>query len=76
MGSWKLEICKMALYVMFPVAMFHYFNQPKYFEEWVIKTKRELYPPDNEQLELRAALQKLKEQQELAYIQSMEETKN
>lgn len=66
----------MALYVMFPVAMFHYFNQPKYFEEWVIKTKRELYPPESEQLELRAALQKLKEEQELAYIQSMNGKKN
>lgn len=75
MGSWKMEIFRMTLYVMFPVAMFHYFNQPKYFEEWVVKTKRELYPPETEQLELRKGLQKLKEQQELAYIQSMEEKK-
>lgn len=75
MGSWRMEVGRMALYVMFPVVMFHYFNQPKYFEEWVIKTKRELYPPETEQLELRKALQKFKEEQELAYIQSMEEKK-
>lgn len=68
-----MEVGRMALYVMFPVVMFHYFNQPKYFEEWVIKTKRELYPPETEQLELRKSLQKFKEEQELAYIQSMEE---
>ncbi|KAF7265437.1 hypothetical protein GWI33_021096 [Rhynchophorus ferrugineus] len=29
------------------IAMFHYFNQPELFEEWVIKTKRELFPPDD-----------------------------
>ncbi|KAI5646526.1 hypothetical protein NE865_01459 [Phthorimaea operculella] len=47
MGNWKLEVGKMAIYMSFPVTMFHYFNQPDYFEEWVIKTKRECYPPEN-----------------------------
>lgn len=37
----------MALYMTFPVAMFHIFNQPKYFEEWVVKTRRDLYPPES-----------------------------
>lgn len=63
----------MALYIMFPVAMFHYFNQPKYFEEWVIKTKREIYPPEEEQREFREALKKLKQEKELAYAKSLEE---
>lgn len=41
-----LETGRMALYMMLPVGLFYYFNQPKYFEEWVIKRKRELYPPE------------------------------
>lgn len=45
MGGWVLEIGKMALYMSFPVAMFHYFNQPEYFEKWVTQKKQELYPP-------------------------------
>lgn len=49
MGNWKLEVGRMAMYMSFPVVLFYYFNQPKYFEEWVTKTKRELYPPDNPQ---------------------------
>lgn len=72
MGSWKLEVGRMAVYIMFPVVMFHYFNQPKYFEEWVIKTKRELYPPDSDQVELKEALRKIKEQQEIAYMKTLE----
>lgn len=47
MGGWMLEVGKMAMYMTFPVALFHFFNQPEYFEEWVTKTKRELYPPEN-----------------------------
>lgn len=37
MGGWQLEVAKMALYMAFPVGMFHYFNQPEYFEKWVRK---------------------------------------
>ncbi|XP_066156224.1 protein PET100 homolog, mitochondrial [Euwallacea fornicatus] len=50
MGNWQLEVGKMAMYLAFPVTMFYYFNQPSLFEEWVIKTKRELYPPENPEL--------------------------
>ena len=45
MGGWKLEVGKMALYLTFPVAVFYFFNQPKYFEDWIVKMRRELYPP-------------------------------
>lgn len=48
MAGWRLEVARMAMYVMFPVALFHIFNQPAYFEEWVTKTKRELYPPEKD----------------------------
>lgn len=47
MGGWQLEVGKMALYMAFPVGMFHYFNQPEYFEKWVTETKRQLYPPES-----------------------------
>lgn len=45
MGGWKLEIGKMAMYMSFPVAVFYFFNQPQYFEDWIVKMRRELYPP-------------------------------
>ncbi|XP_026755716.1 protein PET100 homolog, mitochondrial [Galleria mellonella] len=47
MGNWKLEVGRMAMYMSFPVILFHYFNQPAYFEEWVTKTKRNIFPPEN-----------------------------
>lgn len=37
----------MALYVSFPVALFHYFNQPENFEEWVSQLKHEINPPQD-----------------------------
>ncbi|XP_055534651.1 protein PET100 homolog, mitochondrial [Wyeomyia smithii] len=48
MGGWVLEVGKMAMYMTFPVAMFHWFNQPAYFESWVTETKRQIFPPENE----------------------------
>nr|XP_025038826.1 protein PET100 homolog, mitochondrial isoform X1 [Pelodiscus sinensis] len=39
---------KMVLYLSFPVAMFWISNQAEYFEEYVIKRKREIYPPEDE----------------------------
>lgn len=74
MGGWKLEIGKMALYMTFPVALFHYFNQPQYFEEWVTKTKRELYPPEDtpSKLQFKAALKEIREKQEAQMLKAME----
>lgn len=39
----------MALYVSFPVALFHYFNQTENFEEWVAKMQKEMEPPGNDE---------------------------
>lgn len=39
----------MAMYTTFPVILFFVFNQPKYFEEWVTNTKRQIFPPENKQ---------------------------
>lgn len=47
MGGWKLEVAKMALYLSFPVVAFHVFNTPKYFEQYVIEKKREMYPHES-----------------------------
>ncbi|KFM61421.1 hypothetical protein X975_10493, partial [Stegodyphus mimosarum] len=49
MGGWKLEVFKIALYISFPVGLFYVFNQPQYFEDWVVKTRREIFPPVNEE---------------------------
>lgn len=48
MGGWFLEVAKMALYLTFPVATFHYFNRPEYFEKFVIEKKREMYPHEDD----------------------------
>ncbi|KAM4036555.1 protein PET100 homolog, mitochondrial [Anomaloglossus baeobatrachus] len=49
----------MALYLTFPVTMFWISNQPEYFEEYIVKRKREIYPP--EQDEQKRQLQEMKE---------------
>lgn len=38
----------MALYLTMPVAAFHVFNSPEYFEKYVIEKKREMYPREDE----------------------------
>ncbi|XP_063787695.1 protein PET100 homolog, mitochondrial [Pseudophryne corroboree] len=55
----KLEVFRMAIYLSFPVTMFWISNQPKYFEEYIVKRKREIYPP--EQTEQKRQLAELKE---------------
>lgn len=78
MGTWKLEVFKMAMYMTFPVACFHYFNQPEYFEEWVTKTRRDIYPPDDHQdtIELRQAIKNIQKEQELQMLKSLQEKEN
>ncbi|CAH2275266.1 PET100 homolog, mitochondrial [Pelobates cultripes] len=44
----KLEVFRMALYLSFPVSMFWISNQAEYFEEYVVKRKRQLFPPERE----------------------------
>ncbi|XP_069783317.1 protein PET100 homolog, mitochondrial isoform X3 [Narcine bancroftii] len=43
---WTGRLCKMFLYLSFPVTVFWVSNQADYFEEYVIKRKREIYPPE------------------------------
>lgn len=39
MGTWHLEIARMILYIGFPVGLFHWFNQPHNFTEYVEDAK-------------------------------------
>lgn len=49
MGNWQLEVVKMTLYMAFPVGAFYFFNQPQYFEEWVVAKRNELRTPQSSQ---------------------------
>ncbi|XP_037952146.1 protein PET100 homolog, mitochondrial-like [Teleopsis dalmanni] len=75
MGGWVLEVCKMAMYMTFPVALFHIFNQPDYFEEWVTKKKRELYPPENlsHRAEIEEAIRAVREKRNLQMMKAFDE---
>lgn len=72
MGSWQLEIARMALYIGFPVAMFHIFNQPYLFEKWVIDFKREKYPHDSDPdiQKMRVALEELKQKRSEYFLET------
>lgn len=73
MGGWQLEVVKMAVYMMFPVTLFHYFNQPQYYEEYVAKVKKELYPPQSAEMDklLREKFDKIREQRELDELKTL-----
>ncbi|XP_014085690.2 protein PET100 homolog, mitochondrial [Bactrocera oleae] len=75
MGSWRLEVFKMTLYMSFPVAMFHIFNQPAYFEEWVTKTRRELYPPESlgHREEIQKAIKDVREKRDKEMMKALED---
>lgn len=65
MGGWKLETFKMGMYIMFPVGLFHYFNQPRFYKDWVEKSLEELYKPETpEILQFREELKRIKDKQE------------
>lgn len=35
MGSWKLEVFRMSVYMLFPVGLFYYFNHPEFYQDHV-----------------------------------------
>lgn len=75
MGGWKLEIGKMAMYVSFPVILFYFFNQPKYFEDWVVRMRRELYPPLDKmhKQEIEECIRRIHERKEKELFKDLEE---
>ncbi|XP_067173233.1 protein PET100 homolog, mitochondrial [Apteryx mantelli] len=66
----KLEVFRMLLYLSFPVTMFWVSNQAAYFEEHVVRRKREIFPPDDaerrrEMREFKERLRKMHEEKVL-----------
>ncbi|KAM6914049.1 protein PET100 homolog, mitochondrial [Anarrhichthys ocellatus] len=64
----KIEMFRMMLYLSFPVTMFWISNQAEYFEEYIVKRKREIFPPDEglrrkEMQEFKERMRLRKEQQ-------------
>lgn len=74
MGGWQLEVARMAMYMTFPVALFYYFNQPEYFEDWVTNIRRELYPPENKMHkdEIQNAVKEMQQKQDLEMLRAFE----
>ncbi|XP_008327841.1 protein PET100 homolog, mitochondrial [Cynoglossus semilaevis] len=56
----KIEIFRMVLYLTFPVTVFWISNQAEYFEEYVVKRKKEIFPLND--AELRKELEDFKEE--------------
>lgn len=46
MGS-KIELFRIGVYVFLPVAVFYFFNNPEFFDDYVTKKQRDFYPPED-----------------------------
>ncbi|XP_041358283.1 protein PET100 homolog, mitochondrial-like [Gigantopelta aegis] len=66
MGGWKLEVFKMGVYMAFPVSLFYYFNQPEFFEEWMMSKRSQFFPPKDPTVDeqLKAVIEELERRQE------------
>lgn len=71
MGGWGLEAFKMAIYMTFPVALFHYFNQPEYFENWVINFKQENYIDKNNVILMKQTIKEMREKSDQEYLEKL-----
>ncbi|XP_039626320.1 protein PET100 homolog, mitochondrial [Polypterus senegalus] len=69
----KIEIFRMVLYLSFPVAMFWISNQAGYFEEYVVKRKREIFPPDEkmQMKELEDFKQRMRKRREEKFLKQL-----
>lgn len=78
MGGWALEVGKMVMYISFPVAMFHYFNQPEYFEKWVTEKKREIYPPEDEKQEneIKNTIKLMRQKRDIEMMKALDDFEN
>ncbi|GAB6031606.1 hypothetical protein CHUAL_009370 [Chamberlinius hualienensis] len=78
MGGWKIEAFKMFVYMAFPVGTFYLFHQPKYFEEWVVNVKREVFPPDdnNAVKEIQAFAKSVRDKKDEELLKKLEAAAN
>ncbi|XP_041475861.1 protein PET100 homolog, mitochondrial-like [Lytechinus variegatus] len=74
MGTWKLEVIKMSIYVMFPVTMFYYFNQTDLFEKYVSDKVRAMYPPESKMH--RQELEDLRQRMRVRYEEKLKRLEN
>lgn len=74
MGNWQLEVAKMAIYITFPVAMFHYFNQPENFEETIRTINLRINTPEEEKFrdQYRALVKKKQEEEEARILKELD----
>lgn len=78
MGNWQLEVVKMAIYITFPVAMFHYFNQPENFEETIRNINLRINTPEEDKFreEYRALVKRKQEEEEVRILKKLDEKEN
>ncbi|XP_048378042.1 uncharacterized protein LOC125447573 [Stegostoma tigrinum] len=78
MGGVRLEIFRMCLYLSFPVSVFWISNQAEYFEEYVIKRKREIFPPEEKmrRKELEDFKERMREKREQKLLRTLESQKS
>ncbi|KAF2354636.1 Protein Pet100 [Trinorchestia longiramus] len=77
MGMWKLEVGRMAIYMIFPVAAFYIFNQPQWFEESTIKEKKRIFKPTNkaDAQMLEDCIKNLREKEEAEMLRLLNKSK-
>lgn len=75
MAGWKLEVFKMGMYMAFPVCLFHWFNQPEYFEKWVTEQKRIMYPPAHlsHHNEIQDVINKMRQKDQEEYLKQLKQ---
>jgi Uncharacterized conserved protein (DUF2346). len=75
MGGWQLEAFKMGLYMIFPVGLFHYFNQPEYFENFVINYNKEKYIDKNNVVLMKNTIKEMREKSDKEYLEKLEKNR-
>lgn len=78
MGNWQLEVARMALYLSFPVGLYHCFNHSEIFEKWALELHNEIDLPDDPKFreEIKKVAKELRERNEERLLKAMNEKQN